>query len=251
MCGSRWRRETWSIGLRASTSCPHRQLERQPQHDPGLLGPVVRPFSQLLDEPVAAGDSDLAQRQAVERRGDQGAHVALVQVAGGAGDAALRVDVRQPVRHEVGEQAVRRQRPPSAARIARLASPSARARRPRRWRWRRNSAPAASCRRSRGTGCAPRSGRTPPSGRRSRRQCRSSAGAATSDHRRSEASRCSAIHARTSETANFRCLPNWQAAGPFAVQPPVVDGGDGQAEVRRQLGDVHERFQAPGVGAIS
>jgi hypothetical protein len=68
---------------------------------------VIRPFPQFLDEPVAAGDANLAQSQAVERRGDQGAHVPLVQVACGAGDAALHVDVGQTVGHEVGEQAAR------------------------------------------------------------------------------------------------------------------------------------------------
>jgi hypothetical protein len=35
----------------------------------------------------------------------------------------------------------------------------------------------------------------------------------------------------------------------LAKHAPVVDGGDGQAEVGRQLADVHERFRAPGVGS--
>jgi hypothetical protein len=36
--------------------------------------------------------------------------------------------------------------------------------------------------------------------------------------------------------------------GAFAVHPPVVDGGDRDAQIGRQLVDVHQRLEAPLVG---
>jgi len=73
-----------------------------------LLGATVGELRQLLDELVTPGHTDLAQREMVEHRRDQSAHIALIQVARGPRDPALQVDVLQPVGDEVFEQAVRR-----------------------------------------------------------------------------------------------------------------------------------------------
>lgn len=70
---------------------PHRQFERQSQHDPGLFGVVARPFRQLFDEPVAAGDADLAQGQAVERRQHQSSSDRSTSLAFDARSAAAAV----------------------------------------------------------------------------------------------------------------------------------------------------------------
>ena len=89
---------------------PHRETERKPQHDAGLLGPVVASLRELLQELVAPGDPDLPQSQVRERREHERLHVPLIQLPSPRRDPALQLQVLEPIRDRIRESAIRAER---------------------------------------------------------------------------------------------------------------------------------------------
>ncbi len=60
----------------------YREWEGEAEDDSGLACAVVALLRELLEEVVAAGYPDLAERDLFEEGQDEGAHVALVQEPG-------------------------------------------------------------------------------------------------------------------------------------------------------------------------
>lgn len=83
-----------------------RERECKAEDDAGVLGPAVAALGESFEEVVAAGDADLPEGEVFECGEDEGAHVALVEVPRGSGEAVFNFHVFQPVRDELWERAV-------------------------------------------------------------------------------------------------------------------------------------------------
>lgn len=55
-----------------------RECEGEAKDDAGMLGAAVAAFREMLEEVVAAGDTELSEGEVSERWEDEGAHVSLV-----------------------------------------------------------------------------------------------------------------------------------------------------------------------------
>ncbi len=86
---------------------PHREAERLAEHVAGVLGAAVAGLPLLLDEPVAASDTDLAQREVLELGQHEVGHVPAVQPPRAGCEVRVALHVGQPVVGEVLEGAVR------------------------------------------------------------------------------------------------------------------------------------------------
>lgn len=84
-----------------------REGEREAEDDARLPGTVVALLRELLEEVVAARDTDLAKRDLLEEREHEGSHVPLVQEPGGSGEPIFELHVFQPIGDERRERAVR------------------------------------------------------------------------------------------------------------------------------------------------
>src|SRR6218665_1872905 len=80
--------------------------EGEAEDDAGLAGAVVALFGELLEEIVASRDPDLAEGDVLEEGQNEGSHVPLVELRGGAGEAIFEVLVLEPVAHQSGERTI-------------------------------------------------------------------------------------------------------------------------------------------------
>ena len=86
---------------------PHGEAEREPENNPRLSGAVVTLLRKLLQEVVTARNADFAERELIEGRRDEGAHVAFIEQSGGTGESVFDFHVFEPVVHKRGELVVR------------------------------------------------------------------------------------------------------------------------------------------------
>ena len=81
-----------------------RESEREAEDDTRLPGTVVALLRELLQEVVAAGDPDLAQRDVLERGEYELLHVPLVELPGALGEPLLEVEILETGRIQPREK---------------------------------------------------------------------------------------------------------------------------------------------------
>lgn len=85
---------------------PNGESEGEAENDAGLAGAVVALLCELLEEVVATGYADLTERDVLEERQHERAHVPLVQQPRRAGEPVFEVHIFEPVGHKRGKGTV-------------------------------------------------------------------------------------------------------------------------------------------------